>query len=470
MELLNAQIAQAEGRLRTLEAEMRTADADLAAFSDDQLRFDALQEVCSALDRLSELDAEALFWDGLADAGGATHLNRMRGRLATFEAEIRGTRDQQEALKERINGVLDELNGLDAEVHDAIAREERRKDEFVVEREISPVPFRVMVMPWTTRGEEERFFRRSVFVAMLVSLLFGSLIPLVTLPIPDRTAVVVEIPERLAMLVKKQPPLPEPVPEPVREEKKPEAEKAEKTAKADKPQKPREKQAKPKAAPGAPAAQVARKKAEKTGVLAFKSSFEDLIDEVPVAKLGTEARLKKQVPQAAGQARVRRSLVAMQAQGGTSGGIANYAVSTDLGSGRGNGGAGTAERIGGVGFSHVESAVAGLEEASRPLSDGPGPGRTDEEIQIVFDRYKATLYRIYNTALRTDPTLRGKMLLRITIEPNGAVSACQVEATDLDSSDLVGKIVDRVKRFNFGPKEDVPQLTILYPIDFLPAS
>jgi len=44
-----------------------------------------------------------------------------------------------------------------------------------------------------------------------------------------------------------------------------------------------------------------------------------------------------------------------------------------------------------------------------------------------------------------------------------------VESTDLASPELVAKIVERIKRFNFGPKEDVPKLTILYPIDFLPA-
>jgi hypothetical protein len=117
----------------------------------------------------------------------------------------------------------------------------------------------------------------------------------------------------------------------------------------------------------------------------------------------------------------------------------------------------------------VESAIANLEESSRPLSDGLAAGRTDEEIQIVFDRYKAALYRIYNKELRKDPTLRGKILMRICIETNGEVSMCKVESTDLASPELVAKIVERIKRFNFGPKEDVPKMTILYPIDFLPA-
>jgi hypothetical protein len=122
-----------------------------------------------------------------------------------------------------------------------------------------------------------------------------------------------------------------------------------------------------------------------------------------------------------------------------------------------------------VGFARVKSSIAGLEESSRPTSDGHALGRTDEEIQIVFDRYKAALYRIYNQELRKDPTLQGKILMRISIEPDGAVSLCKVESTELASPELVDKIVERIRRFNFGPKEDVQKVTILYPIDFLPA-
>ena len=66
--------------------------------------------------------------------------------------------------------------------------------------------------------------------------------------------------------------------------------------------------------------------------------------------------------------------------------------------------------------------------------------------------------------------MRGKILLRISIETSGAVSLCKVESTDLGSPELVAKIVARIKRFNFGPKEGVPKMTILYPIDFLPAA
>ena len=106
---------------------------------------------------------------------------------------------------------------------------------------------------------------------------------------------------------------------------------------------------------------------------------------------------------------------------------------------------------------------------NRPLSSGPGPSRTDEEIQIVFDRYKAALYRLYNRELRRDPTLQGKMILRLTIEPDGSVSFCQLHSTDMKAPDLSAQVVDRVKTFDFGAKE-VPAVTIVYPIDFLPAA
>ena len=204
------------------------------------------------------------------------------------------------------------------------------------------------------------------------------------------------------------------------------------------------------------------------GVLAFRDALADLMKETPVAKVGTETLLRNDSQQAKGHAVAQRSLVALQAKGGSSGGIGNAKVSRNIGYGNADrlGGAGNGR---GTGFGRVESTIAGLGESSRPLSDGVAAGRTDEEIQIVFDRYKATLYRIYNTELRKDPTLRGKILMRISIEPNGSVSMCKVESTDLASPELVEKIIARIKKFNFGTKEDVLRMTILYPIDFLPA-
>ena len=88
----------------------------------------------------------------------------------------------------------------------------------------------------------------------------------------------------------------------------------------------------------------------------------------------------------------------------------------------------------------------------------------------MFDRYKASFYRLYNRELRNDPTLRGQIVLRLTIEPDGSVSMCKVQSTDMDAPDLAAQVVKRVLTINFGAKDDVKALTIVYPIDFLPAA
>jgi hypothetical protein len=445
---LHEKIGRVRQEQETLERELRAGEVELEQVSADRQRFDALQDVCNALDTLGKLKADELFWDGVADADRAAGLlEQARRRVARFQGEIGGVLEKQAALKERISRCLDELARLQEAVRSAYDREARREEEYVIEREISPVPPRL----WSREAGSERPFRKILLVALLFSVFFGTLIPLLKVPEPVRPAVVV-VPERLVSMLRKEPPKPVPP----KEEKKPEKTQEEKAQEERAPKEDRPK-------PATPEAQAARKRAESTGVLAFKETFKGLIDEAPAARLGAQARLSSQ-PAAAGKARAGRSLVALPPTGaGSSGGIGNSGISRSIGPS-------TGDRIASVPLVRVESKVAELREEAGPASSGSGPGaaRTDEEIQIVFDRYKATLYRMYNAELRRDPTLRGRIILRLTIEPGGEVSACAAESSDLRSPELVAKIVERVKRFNFGPKEKVSKTTILYPIDFLP--
>ncbi len=120
---------------------------------------------------------------------------------------------------------------------------------------------------------------------------------------------------------------------------------------------------------------------------------------------------------------------------GSSGGINLAALSRNAGGGGGGGGSGGA--IKGVQVGRATSSIGGVGTADRPLASGARASRTDEEIQIVFDRYKAALYRLYNRELRKDPSLRGQMVLRLTIEPDGSVSMCQLQASDMNAPELV---------------------------------
>ena len=147
---LNAQIEQVRGTLAELECEMRVAEAELETFSADRLRFDALRDACNVLDRLDELEAGQLFWGEVPEfKDPAGHIERLRSRIARFDGEIRGVLEKQANLKAQVNQRLEELDYLHDEIHDAHARDERREDEFAIEREISPVPHHPSVMPWS---------------------------------------------------------------------------------------------------------------------------------------------------------------------------------------------------------------------------------------------------------------------------------------------------------------------------------
>ncbi|MEW8259028.1 MAG: AgmX/PglI C-terminal domain-containing protein, partial [Candidatus Thiodiazotropha taylori] len=89
-------------------------------------------------------------------------------------------------------------------------------------------------------------------------------------------------------------------------------------------------------------------------------------------------------------------------------------------------------------------------------------------IQLVFDQNKGAVYALYNRALRKDPSLRGKVVLELTITPAGKVSKCRIISSELNNPKLERKLVSRIKLFKFASK-DVETAVVSYPIDFLPS-
>src|SRR6266852_1019326 len=224
----------------------------------------------------------------------------------------------------------------------------------------------------------------------------------------------------------------------------------------------------------------AKSRVGNAGILALKDKIASLAQDTVVAPLGADAR--HVAADDVGRSSSRSMLTSNTP--GSSGGINVASLNRSVGGGGGgggggNGGGGVGGRgaggsggsgIGGVGAARAVSPIAPITAADRPKArGGPGPARTDEEIQIVFDRYKASFYRLYNRELRNNPALKGQMVLRLTIEPDGSVSMCVLRSTDMDAPDLATQVVSRVRTINFGAK-DVAAVTIVYPIDFLPAA
>ena len=440
---INREIDGAYNRLEELESEDANISQELKQLNTQRAHFTILSEVSDQLEKLEKLGGSDLFWgENYEPEAVARGQKRVRALIINYDSRVAELLAKQNSREDAVESLAAKINVLNEDSLNLQEREEELLDEFIIEREMVEMPFRPMNMPWNKDDKDQKQFRKVLLLVLFFSVLLGILIPLWDIPIPDRVEVVA-IPERLAKLMvpKKEPP-----PPPKKQEKPEEKQPDKKTKKKD--DKPVPEKAK-----------KARKKAERSGLMAFKDDFANLIDDTPIAKLGSKAKISGKGNKAK---KTTRSLVTASV-GAASGGINSASLSRNVG--------GSGESMGGVEFSHVESSIGSdFFGEERPLSGGPGPSRTDEEIQIVFDKYKSALYRIYNRELRKNPTLQGKMVLRLTIEPDGKVSACTVDSSDMDSDSLDKKIAARVKKFNFGVKEDVPSITILYPIDFLPAT
>ena len=322
------------------------------------------------------------------------------------------------------------------------------------------IAYRSYELPWTLGAEQEQAFRR------LLRRSFGALATVTLLlalaPVPERSAVeIVEIPPRFAsLLLEQEPPPPPPL---VREEvtpPEPVPETAPEPTPAPEPERvveTRREEPAPLPEP-APVIEQARERARSAGLLPFAEQLASLRN---VASLGRLDSIDVQAAAGAPIPTAERSLITARA-GTASGGINTAQFS------RNTGGGGLGERA----TTQVESPVAGMGAAAGAAAERSGSSalgsRSREEIELVFDRNKGAIYALYNRALRENPALEGKLVLRLTIAPDGSVTACEVVSSELGDPDLEQKLVQRVLLFRFEAK-DVEPVTTTKPIDFFPA-
>jgi len=449
---LIAELGTSQESVDALVGELRAFDAQLEALTTERNQHRLLHQVCDALDELSQLGGAPLFW-GTPEAvtTGGFQLGQVRERVVAFESRVGEIEARRQSTREQINKQQYHVGLIEDELFEAQEAEERRQQEWIVEREISGLHSRPLTMPWKWGGEDDRRFQKSLLGALAACLLLAVILPLIPLPLaqaPEETP-----PEQvlhITMALPRPPPPPRVLPPPPK-------------LAVQKPiEKPTPQQARkaPTEEPVKPAVETPVEP-KPAGLMAFKQQLAVLADTQINPAIGAQARINNS---GSSVGTPERAMLTTSAPG-SSGGINLSAVSRGLGPGGGT----ERNAIHGGTLTQATSGIGTGAAANRPVSGGPGPGRTDEEIQIVFDRHKAQLYRLYNLELRRDPTLQGKMILRLTIEPDGSVSLCQLHASNMDAPDLAAQVVERVKTFNFGAKV-VPPVTIIYPIDFLPAA
>jgi periplasmic protein TonB len=266
----------------------------------------------------------------------------------------------------------------------------------------------------TLSDDSDRRFRRLLLIFALPALIGGILIPLVDMPSLIKQVIT---PQRYAKLIQQQP----------IEEKKIEQPKPKEKPKLTQEQK----------------VEKARQRAQKQ--LKALDTLADLRD---VTMPTVSAPLQGNVITSSSNTNTFAASASS-----TSGGIGEIGI-VDRGA--------STTGLGSRSTTGVKSNIAGGKGLAAPKNR-----RTEEEIQLVFDRNKGALYTIYLRELRQNPDAHGKIVVRLTIAPSGAVKNCVVLSSEFASAEFAKKIVARVMLMDFGPK-DVGDFTIDYPIVFFP--
>lgn len=299
-----------------------------------------------------------------------------------------------------------------------------------------------IALQWSPERKRDHRFNvlASIFIAGL--LLVGIIISSIELPKEERKKRA-QVPERVAkFILQKEKPIklkPKPIPKPkIRLKPK----------RKDINKKPLSKKQK-----------KARNKAADSGLLALGNELSDLIDTKNISAMVGKKISKSSL--ASKKASVNTNVLSENVNKG-SGGISSTDTPTIIGRTVLK----SSERLA-VRQSITSSGATGTDKSKKRSYRGEGL-RSEEDIALVMDQNKSQLHSLYRRARRSNPSLKGKIVLAITILPSGQVSKIEIRSSELNDPPLEAKLLARIKRFNFGAR-GVEKVTVMYPIEFLPS-
>ena len=318
------------------------------------------------------------------------------------------------------------------------------------------------LLPWASTEEEDQRFNRFLKSGIAAFVVIGALFTFI--PAPELTREQAEkLPPQLARVILEKKELPKPVekpkPKPLeKKQEKPKPVKKEKPKPVEKPKPEPIKTVKPKPlTEKAPAAEVAkaREKAANSGLMQLQDDLMDMRDSLDVSEVASANSLASGAAKAQ---KIDRSLISDKSKA-SSGGINTGQLSRNTGG----------SALSGRETTQVEvaEATAAAKSSGKQARRERGT-RGEESIRQVMEANKGAIFAIYNRALRRDPTLAGKVTVKLVIEANGTISGVSLVSSELDNADLERKLLARIRLINFGAA-NVEKSTLNYSIDFLPS-
>nr|WP_136250744.1 AgmX/PglI C-terminal domain-containing protein [Ningiella ruwaisensis] len=319
-------------------------------------------------------------------------------------------------------------------------------------------------LPWISAEQENaRFFKISA-VILIMTLLLALYVSFKEVPELPR-AQQEKLPPQLAKIIQAKtppPPPPQPEPEPIEEvlpEPEPvEIEKPEPVLEAIEtpPDEPVVVQKEEPKISEEEKVNKARETAKSKGVLAFQDQLASMRQQANLSNLA-----QTNLTQGGGESSLtQRNVIAAQTLA-SSGGIETSNLSSDVGA------AGELEGRRNTEFvaaSEGEAALATkrIERESQVIGS-----RDLDQIRQTLDANKGAVYSLYRRALREDPSIEGKLTVKLVIAPNGSLTAVTLIDSELEAPELVEKLLARISLINFGA-QNVTQTELEYAFNFLP--
>lgn len=94
--------------------------------------------------------------------------------------------------------------------------------------------------------------------------------------------------------------------------------------------------------------------------------------------------------------------------------------------------------------------------------------RNESEIYRVIQTYVGGLKYLYNNALKKDPSLKGKITVRLIISAEGKVTKAEVVSSTLNAPELENAIINRVYKWHFTEIQEGKEFITNYTFDFTP--
>lgn len=294
---------------------------------------------------------------------------------------------------------------------------------------------------WMQRTDDDAFFRKIYRTVLIICVILGVGVALIDVPKPERKERE-PLPPRLVKFLEEQKKAPPPPPPAVKAPPKP---------------KPKPKPiARPKPKPKKPVTKKqvkAREKAQKSGLLALSSELSDLIETPNVSALVSSSVSNSGKKAAKNDTSILTANATKGSGGVSTKGLDRRVSSTSIAS---------------RSTTKVHSTAAAKTIQSEKSGKGRHATRSEEEITIVMDKNKGSIYAVYNRELRRNPGLQGRVVLEITIAPSGRVTKVKIVSSELKDKKLERKLIARIKLFNFGAKK-VDTVTVTYPLEFFPS-